>query len=111
VLFKHLDLDPDPATQINADPDPKPCQNTDPDLIWSLVLRTVGRQHLYGRNLQLSRRLDNRSSPEPLVIWLAGILTEKKWLTLKKSLSLSKILQDVKTYFIANIYQYLSVSV
>ncbi len=26
-IFSLLDLDPDPATQINADPDPQPCSN------------------------------------------------------------------------------------
>jgi hypothetical protein len=60
--FYHLD--PDPATQINADPDSKPWPKYCPDLIWSMVLRYP----FYGRNLQLSSRLDHRSSPEPPVI-------------------------------------------
>ncbi len=56
-----------------------PGQNTDPDLIWSLVLR----HPLNGRNLQLSCSLDHRSSPEPPVVWLAGILTERNGFRLK----------------------------
>ncbi len=56
-----------------------PGQNIDPYLIWSVVLRYP----LYGRNLQLSSRLDHRRSPEPPVVWQAGILKQRNGLRLK----------------------------
>jgi hypothetical protein len=42
LIFALLDLDPDPATQINADPDLQPCFNA---LILAYCLRCIDTWH------------------------------------------------------------------